>query len=517
MKIAILHYHFNRGGVTQVVLNHLQALDSVLPVGERVRVALIHGGRSGVISDDQLSGFRSLDVSMHSVASLDYDDGSQVEDEKLASELRDALKDIGFSPQETLLHVHNHSLGKNLSLPGAIKRLAKEGYRFLLQIHDFAEDLRPANYSRVAKSLQPSDNDPCSSIYPQAAQIHYAVLNGRDYDVLDRAGVPNVNLHRLPNAAGEFGELPAKQFARRKLEDRCGIPGDATYILYPVRAIRRKNIGEVLLWSAVAPDDCFLGVTLAPQNPIEQRSYSRWKQLAVELGIRCVFETGGENRLEFKENLSAADLLLTTSVAEGFGLVFLEAWLADRNLVGRDLPEITADFVEAGIRLENLYSQLLIPIDWVGESVLKESLSQAFNHLLASYSVASVSRESVDRQLSSLLDTGNVDFAMLDSPLQTRVIRLVREDRALRERLLDLNPRLSAAVSAAGDDAHIAANADVVRIVYSLEASGRRLMTIYDRVMESQTEADTRYLRNADRILKTFLEFTRLHPVRFEE
>ena len=37
-----------------------------------------------------------------------------------------------------------------------------------------------------------------------------------------------------------------------------------------------------------------------------------------------------------------------TSLAEGFGMVFLESWLAECPLLGRDLPEITRDFVEAG-------------------------------------------------------------------------------------------------------------------------------------------------------------------------
>ena len=47
---------------------------------------------------------------------------------------------------------------------------------------------------------------------------------------------------------------------------------------------------------------------------------------------------GAPGGLEFFENLAAADAVATTSLAEGFGMVFLEAWLAGRPLVGRDLP-----------------------------------------------------------------------------------------------------------------------------------------------------------------------------------
>ena len=44
MKVAIFHYHLNRGGVTQVIANQLQALDAVSD-SEPVEVFLFFGGR----------------------------------------------------------------------------------------------------------------------------------------------------------------------------------------------------------------------------------------------------------------------------------------------------------------------------------------------------------------------------------------------------------------------------------------------------------------------------------------
>lgn len=517
MNVAILHYHFNRGGVTQVVLNHLAALDQMLLGGERIQVALIHGGRRSGIADDQVSDFRSLDVSMHSLPSLDYDDNFKVDEEQLAGEIVAVLEGIGFPSNTTLLHIHNHSLGKNVALPGAIRRLAQAGYRLLLQIHDFAEDLRPENYRRLAAAGK-NCSDAYSCLYLQAGQIHYAVLNRRDFTLLNDAGVPSANLHLLPNAAGDFGELPAKEVARRKLEERFKIPRDATYALYPVRGIRRKNLGEVLLWSVLASQGCFIGVTLAPLNPLEQVAYQHWVQLSRELELPCVFETGGENGLAFKENLAAADLLLTTSVAEGFGMVFLEAWLAGRNLVGRDLPEITTDFVEAGLQLNSLYAQLLVPIDWVGRDSLRESLGQALNHLRINYGITSTPDDaSVEHEVGRLLRSETIDFGVLSCLQQTCVIRMVQRDQALREQLLELNPRLRIRTTAEDNSATIAANADVVRSVFSLVASGKRLKQLYGCVMESHVETDIQSLPHPDRILNAFLDVQRLRPLRFEE
>ena len=39
-----------------------------------------------------------------------------------------------------------------------------------------------------------------------------------------------------------------------------------------------------------------------------------------------------------------AKAIVSTSVAEGFGLGFLEPWIFGKGLCGRDIPEITSDF-----------------------------------------------------------------------------------------------------------------------------------------------------------------------------
>ncbi len=517
MNIAILHYHFNRGGVTQVVLNQLRAIDAVLGGKKRLRVALVHGGRREGIADDQLLGFRSIELSMHVISALDYDDAAQVQDEALAAEICDVLARADFTAGETLLHVHNHSLGKNVSLPGAIRRLAQGGFRCLLQIHDFAEDLRPANYRRLSESLVPG-GELAPLLYPQASHIHYAVLNGRDQRVLQRAQVDKDRLHLLPNSVAEFGELPSKQAARAKLRERFGVERETRFVVYPVRGIRRKNVGEMLLWSALGANfgNAVFAITLEPLNPVEQKTYCHWSNLADELRLPCVFNIGGPGGLEFKENLAAADLLLTTSIAEGFGMVFLEAWLAGRNLVGRGLPEITADFVNAGISLDQLYDQLLVPIQWVGRDELYESFAAAYRGLLRDYAIDVPSPDTMQRRISTLLQQDNIDFAALDSTQQTQVIRRVCNDVDARQHVLKLNPRVAAAFDVDSAEPLIARNAEAVRQTYSLEASGRRLLRLYEHVAASPVGAELQDLPAADQILGAYLDVSRLYPIRFE-
>ena len=215
------------------------------------------------------------------------------------------------------------------------------------------------NYCHLADAW--GGRDISAFLYPQAEHIHYAVLNRRDYAVLTRAGVPAERLHYLPNPLGTNGCRPDRNRARQQLCERFGIPTTDRFLLYPVRAIRRKNIGEALLWAVLGGPAVHVGMTLAPLNPAEQPYYRRWKQVAREMRLQVHFEIGGARGLPLDENLASADLTLTTSVTEGFGMAFLESWVAERALVGRDLPEITADFAASGLQLEDLYRQAQDP------------------------------------------------------------------------------------------------------------------------------------------------------------
>ena len=203
-------------------------------------------------------------------------------------------------------------------------------------------------------------------LYPQASTFHYAVLNRRDYAVLTRAGVPADRLHYLPNPLVTNGRIPDRKRARQHLCTRLGIPTTERFLLYPVRAIRRKNVGEALLWSVLGGPAVHVGVTLAPQNLAEQPYYRRWKQCGPRAAAASPLRNRGRARAALGRESGVRRPALTTSVTEGFGMAFLESWVAERALVGRDLPEITADFAAAGLQLDYLYDNPQDPdgLDW---------------------------------------------------------------------------------------------------------------------------------------------------------
>jgi len=509
MNLAIVHYHLNRGGVTRVIENQLAALDAVLDLARPWNVAVLCGGRRRGWDEELAGRLRAVRLSVVEVPLLDYDDARgdarRHSPADLLMELYAALGQLDFDPQQTVLHFHNHSLGKNRALPQVVPVLAEDGYAVLLQIHDFAEDFRSENYRCLAAPAE---------IYPQSASIHYAALNGRDHGVLSEAGIAPDRLHLLPNPVPPPAGLPSKPNARRRLKDLFGVAAEDHFVLYPVRCIRRKNIGEALLHSALAPPGTVVGLTLAPLSPAELAIYEHWKALAAELRLPCLFELGESGALDFAENLAGCDLMLTTSLAEGFGMVFLESWLAGRPLIGRDLPAVTRDFAKLGIHLRSLWPRLSVPSKWIDIDAFRQLVLDTFRRTLEAYGRSE--QNDLSGQLAAKTADGFVDFGDLDETLQEQVIRRVWQSEDDRRHLILSNRFLEDRLSMrADDDAEtIQRNARTIERHFSPVPSGRRLLELYERVVASARDDAVQPVPHGERILDRFLDLGRFRLIR---
>jgi hypothetical protein len=220
----------------------------------------------------------------------------------------------------------------------------------------------------------------------------------------------------------------------------------------------------------------------------------------------------------FHDNLAAADAILTTSVAEGFGMAFLESWTAQRMLVGRDLPEITADFTDAGVVLDTLYASLRVPLTWVGQTALRDSMRGFYDRVLTDFGLPLPTEQVFDRELQYLVQDGAVDFACLETALQQRVVQRVWRDHSARDLLLQRNPMLQAGLDAIDGDSgdRIASNDQVVRERFSLRSSGQRLRQLYAQVAASPRTDQLDPLASGRGILDAFLSLARLQPLRVE-
>ncbi|MCL2791030.1 MAG: glycosyltransferase [Desulfobulbus sp.] len=460
MRVALVHYHLQGGGVTKIVCLQQKAL------GQRGIATVALSGKPPVVRD---AG------NVRVVPGLQYEaDRPSVSPAELAAQMRaEARSALGGDPD--LWHVHNHSLGKNLVLPSALGCLIEQGERFLFQIHDFAEDGRPGNYRAMLAAMAAGCRRTLFRLlYPRGGQLHYAVLNRRDFHFLQEAGLDADHLHFLRNPVDMEPVGHGTPTA---------LPGQAPLWLYPTRGIRRKNLGEFLLWSALAPQGTRFGTTSGPENPAANLHYRRWRQLAGELRLPVQFEMVGPGGPSFVELLNRADVAVTTSVAEGFGMAFLEPWSLGVPVFGRNLSEIMPSADNERICLPWNYDRLDVPVEWLGRARIEQAAREGMQRCLAAYGRCP-GKDDVHRALVAWIRDGGIDFGRLDEVLQETVLRRLVATRAQSALIEPVGASISIGIRDV-----VTANQSLLRSRYTLACYGEAMEAIYLQVADSTTGA----------------------------
>ena len=471
LRVAVVHPHLRPGGVTKVIETSLRAL-AEHPVG----MTVLSGTPAGT----------HLAAPVEPVAGLDYLGGPATHPEALADALEErAASGLGAPPE--LWHVHNPLVGRHPVFALATAELVRRGHRLLLHVHDFPEDGRPANHAALR------DAGALPTLYPNTARVHYAVLTGHDRSVLTGAGIPGERVHVLPNAVDAAHAGPA---AAAPITD--GPP----LLLYPTRAIRRKNLGEMLLWAARMGRDAQWAVTLAPTNPSDLEPYREWKVLAAELALPVEFEAGLRAPGAYEALLRRSTAVITTSVAEGFGLAFLEAATRQRPLLGRDLPSVTSDLNRAGLRFPGLYPRCGVPVRWFGRDRLRDALTSGWGRALAAYDRVPAA-EDEPRLMNMAITDEEVDMGCLNESLQREAVRLTLSASPGSG---GCGPSLLSGLPAAS--AALPGNLDHIRRHFGLDTYGQRLLVLYRAV--AGAPPDRPAWADPERVLDAFLD-----PARF--
>ncbi len=395
MKIAFLHYHLKTGGVTTVLKRQISALQ------DNCEILVLTGDQAGT----------ALPCRVVEIPGLGYDQPGVPfpTPGTIAGRVLKTLSDMWPGGCD-VLHIHNPTLAKNRNFLRCIKRLQASGITLFLQIHDFAEDGRPDAYSRES--------------YP--ADCHYGVINTRDRRILVKAGLTASGVHLIPNVihplSAETGYFPK------------------SLVLYPVRAIRRKNIGEAVLLSLYLLPGQHLGVTLPPNSQRDMASYQDWQAYVKKKHLNVHFEIG--RRHDYAGLVGAASSMVTTSITEGFGFSFLEPWTAGKVLRGRRLGDICTDFEENGLCLDFLYDRLDVPLAWFDADQFFQAWQRTVIHAADTYH-HSIDLEGIHQQLAYLAGRGMVDFGLLSERFQRQVLSHLLSNPGAKIQLKSLNPRLS--------------------------------------------------------------------------
>jgi hypothetical protein len=351
-----------------------------------------------------------------------------------------------------LVHVHNPTLAKNINFLKILKELQHRGNKLFLQIHDFAEDGRSQSYF--------SDDE-------YLADCHYGVINSRDYDILLKTGLKKEGLHKIFNAIKPFKFNSSKASIKEQ-------------VLYPIRAIRRKNIGEAILLSLFFKNNETLIITLPPNSPIDIKSYTGWKAFVQEKNLGVVFDAGLTH--EFSELVYASKFLITTSITEGFGLSFLEPWTGQKILWGRKLPEICRDFEANGIQLDHLYNRFDVPVTWLDTAKLFAVWQLSARKAGAMFNVNIEDRSIKDAFETTTADK-TIDFGLLNEAFQKQIISCVLSDPDNRAVLIDLNPFLRSPGNVSNPKDLIQNNFKAILNNYNQAIYTKALRSIYRQVL----------------------------------
>ena len=148
---------------------------------------------------------------------------------------------------------------------------------------------------------------------------------------------------------------------------------------------------------------------------------------------------------------------------------------------GRNLGEITTQFIGDGLDLSGCYDRLEAPLEWLGADRVRRAAENGLARNLAAYGRQPASGD-LERVLAAWLNDGRVDFARLDEPMQEEVLARVVRQRA--QAALISPCRLPEPTVLAGA---LAMNRSILHRQYTLARYGERLERIYQQVAGAST------------------------------
>ena len=383
--LIIFHYHLLPGGVTDVIRLSLQAFCRETAFQSITLVCGREGNTTPLNSylNDLRTSFPEsrTTLSIRIVPELDYltteEDPAQPE-----AGLRKTLLEQ-FGGEQTVWLVHNYHLGKNWQFTKVLLTLAEEeNQKMIFQIHDFPECGRFANLKILKDHIE-------GSLYTLSDSVRYCVINKRDFDLLNRAGLPSDRLflleNPLPEADTSEKDTSGKISSRIKknlipyLPEKGLFHENGKIWLYPVRSIRRKNVLEGGFITALMENPVNLVVTLPGISP-QEKPYSDLSEKAFTEGLIPGFWGTGllpeESGITYRDMIQGADCIFSSSVQEGFGYMYLNAIVWNKPLIARHL-DIMGGFLPLFTHYpSHLYQTVKIP----DNRELKKALKRDYNN-----------------------------------------------------------------------------------------------------------------------------------------
>jgi glycosyltransferase involved in cell wall biosynthesis len=238
------------------------------------------------------------------------------------------------------------SLNKNLALTAALRKVSEQSPKLKLVLwhHDLA--WTAPRYRAELHDGHPWDL--LRTAWPGATQV--TISDFRRGELAQLFGISEGLVRVIPNGLDVARFLKLEDLSLQFVE-RLNLMDAWPLLLLPVRITARKNIELALRVLAALKQDypaAALVVTgpLGPHNPANRDYFAKLLALRAELGLQAAAHFLAELTAEFLSDdvisdfYRLADLLLLTSLEEGFGIPILEAGFSGVPVFCSDIPPL---------------------------------------------------------------------------------------------------------------------------------------------------------------------------------
>ncbi len=482
INLFIFHYHLLPGGVTSVIADGIKAImDNISTIkarsssSEKINKITIVTGRKdntenlykGILSyfpkDKQKDISQTLYIEINpeidyaTIGELHGINPKEIEERvnKLANSLITKYTHQKTEQDENydVWWIHNYHLGKNPIFTEALVKITEKtkerlNPKLIFQIHDFPEAGRYDNLKLLRETI-------AKTPYPISPNLRYVPINKHDREVLVKAGIPQKHVFLLENPSEVHAHLPNERdiaIWRERIvnfyenqNNKTNTSKEIKLILYPIRAIRRKNVFEAALISLIAnkvkPETEYKLIVTLPGVSQTEKNYSKQVEKAYKSNlINGYFKTGTkleEIGITFEQLVFASDMILSSSVQEGFGFSFIQSIIWGRPIVAREIPVLKSfsDIFEN--YPHHFYTKIICPVP----QNIRKSIVEAYKIKVEAIStiLPPHSKEKLHSEIEKLTSQDTIDFSFLDVKNQIELLKTIKRDCSLQEKIYKLN------------------------------------------------------------------------------
>lgn len=420
-----IHYHLRPGGVGTVIKRYVEAFNQCKATNAGCYViSCCHGIDSEVYAsaqriDIEECGYQCFTSKEQFIALRD------IIFKKIDSQF------AAVAGKKILVAAHNLTLAKNPALSSAVRLLALKWaspeIRFFSVMHDFSEEGRADLMGQIL-NLESLGVNIRNDIYCLGAPVQCVVPNVDSFKLLSDNHFPvtllqnPISSRKNPMVSFDRAEL-LNGLKKKAAQIEIILDTEKPIFYYPVRLISRKNIFEAIVFTCIVCDaTLFAGP--GGKGPVDTERFDVIQNFIKKNRLSVLFNAGDAVTKVLpgaidpvSELLTMCDMVVSSSIAEGFGYSLYEPWIYGKSVIARK----PAGFVTPdGWNDSVFYSRFPVPEEWVSLDELERAYRAQYYRCYK--------KELSWNIKENLCQDSTVDFGALNEKMQMQIVEAVLND-----------------------------------------------------------------------------------------